>query len=257
MVLESMKHASSLFVTLTYSEEHLPPKSSLVPIHMTLWIKRLRKVLSPIKFRYYLVGEYGEQTQRPHYHAALFGLDIDSISLIEASWSYGNVHFGDLTENSAAYVAGYITKKIIRKEEYENGGRIKEFARMSLRPGIGALAVDEIAKSFENPHVKKLIADLGDVPSVLFHGKKSMPLGRYLRGKIRETLQVEPDQNKTLKNVVLYTSEMRFLLAKALKKSIQEGNTNVSISQLHVEITAGRRASVLAKHKIKQGSPLI
>lgn len=72
LLLEQLKHGDSCFLTLTYDEKHLPEGGSLVPKHAQDFLKRLRSKTN-LKLRYYLVGEYGEDTERPHYHVALFG----------------------------------------------------------------------------------------------------------------------------------------------------------------------------------------
>lgn len=194
MMLESVKHASSSFVTLTYSQENLPYGSTLVPADARNWLKRLRKALSPDKIRYYLVGEYGDQTWRPHYHAAIFGLDPvlgggddGRKGIIQETWKAGHTYCGDLTVQSASYICGYVTKKMTKKDHPALKGRYPEFARMSLRPGIGAPAMMDVASSFE-PHHQEYLSNELDVPSVLQVGKKKEPLGRYLKSKLREAL---------------------------------------------------------------------
>lgn len=59
---------------------------------------------------------------------------------------------------------------------------------MSLKPGIGALAVPDLAEVLTSSAGADSIIDTGDVPGVLRHGPKAHPLGRYLRRKIREQL---------------------------------------------------------------------
>ena len=73
---ESQLHAQNSFITLTYSEDHLPWDGSLVKSHMQDFFKRLRHYCKPQKIRYYMCGEYGENLSRPHYHACLFGKDF-------------------------------------------------------------------------------------------------------------------------------------------------------------------------------------
>lgn len=64
-------------------------------------------------------------------------------------------------------------------------GRIAPFQRMSNRPGIGAGYVEEIAQTLLDTQ-----ADLGlvDVPRSLRHGDKELPLGPYLRKRLRRYL---------------------------------------------------------------------
>ena len=73
IMLESSLHTDNAFVTLTYSDENLPKDGSLVPRHVQLFLKKVRKEIEPARLRFFCVGEYGDRTQRPHYHVALFG----------------------------------------------------------------------------------------------------------------------------------------------------------------------------------------
>lgn len=160
-VHESKMHDSNSFITLTYDDEHVPADFSLNYKHFQLFCKRFRKVNGP--FRFFMCGEYGDDFSRPHFHAALFGVDFNDkylwsetngirlyrSPLLERMWPHGYSSVGDLTYQSAAYIAGYVTKKVTGKnaaEHYEavDGStgevfsRTPEFSRMSLKPGIGA-----------------------------------------------------------------------------------------------------------------------
>ncbi|MDX8558692.1 hypothetical protein OZ663_18615, partial [Elizabethkingia sp. HX CGY] len=56
-----------------------------------LFMKRARK-LQEKKISYFLVGEYGSQTFRPHYHAIVF--DVENISAFLNEWRMGHTHAG-------------------------------------------------------------------------------------------------------------------------------------------------------------------
>ena len=152
-VLEAKMHEQNCFITLTYSEENCPPDMSLQKRDFTNFIKRLRFNTGK-KIRYYAAGEYGDLYSRPHYHACIFGWKPDDLVLYTVrngvnlylsetllkAWQYqGYVTVGDVTFESAAYVARYVTKKITgdRAEEHYCG-RQPEYTVMSRRPGIGA-----------------------------------------------------------------------------------------------------------------------
>lgn len=151
IVHESKMHEANSFVTLTYDDEHLPKDGSLQLEDWQKFAKRLRKTVGP--FRFYHCGEYGETTGRPHYHAAVFGLDFEedrelyndvgghkqfTSGRLERTWGKGFAVIGSLTYDSASYVASYVTKKITGgKAEAHYEGRRPEYSTMSRRPGIG------------------------------------------------------------------------------------------------------------------------
>lgn len=187
LMIEALVHPSASFVTLTYEE--VPDGGSLVPKDLQLWLKRFREVRGPC--RYYAVGEYGDQTERPHYHLALFGHDRECTEDVSRTWGKGHVYVGTLTFHSAQYIAGYVTKKLTKRDDPRLGGRYPEFARMSLRPGIGAYGAVDIAKALQSKAGWDEIERFGDVPASLLVGRKSWPLGRYIRMKIRDAMEWE------------------------------------------------------------------
>lgn len=194
MMLESYMHEDNCFVTLTYSPEKLPPGGTLVPKDTQDWLKRLRFDLGEKKIRYYLVGEYGDESERPHYHAAIFGIGPDRADLINSTWGKGFTYVGDLTPHSAQYVAGYVTKKLTDKDDPRLKGRCPEFARMSRRPGIGATALGAIRDAVRTPSGLAAIESTGDVPFIIQVGDKSYPIGRYLRSRLRKMINLGTEQ---------------------------------------------------------------
>lgn len=200
IMLESAKHGDATFATLTYRSAD-GPVGTLVPYHLQRFLKRLRRDWGkPIRF--FGVGEYGDDSFRPHYHVILFGVpnclygrtardgcDCSSCSRIANAWGLGNVYLGSVTAESARYVSGYVVKKMRSPDDARLNGRYPEFARMSLRPGIGATAMGDVAQALASDAVGAAsIARAGDVPLALNHGRRSLPLGRYLRRKLREEL---------------------------------------------------------------------
>lgn len=90
---------------------------------------------------------------------------------------------------SANYIAGYVTKKMTSGSDERLRGRRPEFARMSLRPGIGANAMEAVALALMR---SKLDQTIEDVPTQLRRGAELMRLGRYLRRKLREQIGRDP-----------------------------------------------------------------
>lgn len=200
-MLEAMQYECNAFVTLTYDEEHSPNDGSVNTTDYRAWLKRLRDRVSPSRFRFVVVGEYGDRSERPHYHAALFGFRSCLYGqsrysktrdkccywceLVRDTWQKGNVYLGTLETSSAQYLAGYVTKKMTSKDDPRLLGRHPEFARMSLKPGIGHSALWEIADALMRIELDRAFPN-DDVPAQLAHGKKLLPLGRYLRRNLRQ-----------------------------------------------------------------------
>lgn len=191
IMLEALQHEQNSFVTLTYDPKKEP--WSLEPDHLRLFLYRLRKALRPGRIRFYAVGEYGDQSFRPHFHMALFGVgcvpyspwrtcECLTCSTVRETWGLGHVMVGSLEERSAQYICGYVTKKMTSAKDARLGGRHPEFARMSLRPGIGAGAIHDVASVMMQYRLEEKMVD---VPTHLAHGGQSRPLGRYLRRKLR------------------------------------------------------------------------
>jgi len=156
-VHEAQLHESSCFVTLTYRSNPV----DLVVRDWQLFAKRARKRLG--RFRFFGVGEYGEQNLRPHFHACLFGVDLPdkrahsqregvvvySSDLLDELWGHGFTTVGAVTWQSAAYCARYSLKKVtgdMAAKHYERvdpeTGEVRtvrpEFVLCSRRPGVGA-----------------------------------------------------------------------------------------------------------------------
>lgn len=148
MLHELTSHEDSIFITLTYSDHYLPDNGSLDKRALQLFIKRLRKSLGDRKIRYFACGEYGDKTQRPHYHAIVFGLSLrlEDKQLIKNAWPYGLCHYGLAEPDSIRYVAQYIDKKFtgdMADVEYNQKNREPVFRLMSL--GLGREFVDSNA----------------------------------------------------------------------------------------------------------------
>lgn len=152
-------HEDNCFLTLTYDDDHAPKNHSLNLRDIQLFNKKLRKKIG--KFRFFHAGEYGNNTGRPHYHMCVFGyrpadLRLYKITsqghrlytseLIDETWGLGKCWIGDVSFESAAYVARYIVKKIngpAAADHYQ--GRAPEYTTMSRRPGIGSTWLEQYA----------------------------------------------------------------------------------------------------------------
>lgn len=146
--MESKDHDSIYFVTLTYSDNNLTFKpyhigdgeyKMLASLHkrdVQLFLKRLRKNTGQ-KLRYFVCGEYGEKTLRPHYHMILFGLDSKQkdVEILKA-WQKGHVRVDPISEARMKYVTGYVLKQnayeFMDQCEFE-----RPFMNCSKKPMLG------------------------------------------------------------------------------------------------------------------------
>lgn len=177
-----MCHAESAFATLTYAGSAF----SLIPSDLKAFVKALPKAVGrPV--RYFAVGEYGEQTMRPHYHLMLFGFSFLERERVEDCWRYGHTQVVPYSETLAQYIAGYVSKKMTAKDDERLEGRFPEFARMSNRPGLGAEAMKRLARDLTSSEANaRALANGIDVPGEVRVAGKLYPVGRYLKGKLRE-----------------------------------------------------------------------
>lgn len=191
---EAALHEDNSFITLTYDGDHLPARLSLDYREFQLFFKRLRKAVAPIRVRFFMAGEYGDKNGRPHFHACVFGYSfpdrlyfrtlpsgskIYRSAFLESLWPFGYSSVGDVTFDSAAYVARYIMKKVTgdARGHYTRvdcaTGEIyeiePEFCRMSLKPGVGA------------NWLKKYQSDVFPHGYVVVNGVKASPPRYYMK----------------------------------------------------------------------------
>lgn len=164
---------NSVFVTLTYSPENVPMTENgfmtLRKKDVQLFFKRLRKNTGCKTIKYYVAGEYGDDSWRPHYHAIIFDASKDDI---DKAWGLGHIDCGQVTGASIRYTAKYICKEK-RIPVHAKDDRVQEFSLMSLRLGSNYLT-DEIV----NWHKQNQLS------YVILEGGFKQALPRYYRDKI-------------------------------------------------------------------------
>lgn len=198
---EKLFHEQSVFLTLTWDSRErplvLPRTAKEFHRPWQLFAKRVRKRKGP--FRFFMCGEYGEDFGRPHYHAIVFGIGFSDRKLfktnpmtlwrsaeLEELWPHGYSSFGEVTMESAQYVAGYVTApRPVEDDEWWEGPHVRmtsdgelvqvapEYGRMSLKPGIGA-------RYFEKYHKEVTVRD-----ACVVNGREFKPpkyYDRLLRG---------------------------------------------------------------------------
>ncbi|WNK14104.1 MAG: replication initiator protein [Microvirus sp.] len=155
IIHESQSWDSCIFFTLTYDNDNLPENGSLCKPDLQKFFKRIRKYIGGKPIKYFACGEYGENTNRPHYHVIMFGLDyLYDRKTIKDCWHYcdwsslGRSPFGDVCQQSIRYVVGYIEKTVLGLEAAdEYGNRQKPFHLVSK--GIGRAYAIKNKSNFE------------------------------------------------------------------------------------------------------------
>lgn len=169
--------STPLFVTLTYDEDTVPYSPNglrtLRKRDCQLFMKRLRKSYAKVskkKVVYYLCGEYGSRTKRPHYHVLMY--NMDNPELIHTAWSNGFTVTKPLLDGGTGYVLKYMSKQRLRKGKGDD--REPEFSLMSLRIGANYLT-PQIVK-YHNQDVSKC--------SIVTPDGYKMAMPKYYKEKI-------------------------------------------------------------------------
>ena len=127
-------------------------------------MKRLRRHFKGRRIRFFMCGEYGPATMRPHYHALLFnvnffdrrsrgksgsGFPLYESALLTRLWGFGFATVQDLNPQTVGYCTRYVVDKVTgdaAEDHYayvdevgEILARKPEYCACSLKPGIGAL----------------------------------------------------------------------------------------------------------------------
>lgn len=279
LLLESRQHSEKTFATLTYSEEHLPMMTgdgcsvalpTLIPKHLSYFVRLLRREIEPFKLRFYGVGEYGDASGRPHYHIILWGVPncvygrtggLDPLTRwdnccvncrrVGNVWRKGNIFLGDVGPDSCQYVAQYTTKKMTGRSDDRlkapapcRGVQYPEFAAMSRQPGIGADATEFIADVFKELGIQ--IGPQGDVPAALRTSGRLMPLGRYLRRRLRKLMSISEDGAPT--------EAAKYALWEETMRPLQEGAVAAgkSLKEYVAMVNESSSASIEERQKIMQ-----
>lgn len=179
-------NGKGIFLTLTYNNDHVPcnydPNTdeftgfTLDKRDVQLFMKRLRKHYKDVKCRFYLAGEYGPSTLRPHYHAIIYGLSLEDLEkdgfkglkpkgynelkqqywispTLTKIWNNGFTLVSEVSWKTCAYVARYVTKKLGKEIELINPYAIPEFALMSRKPGIGGTYLEDHPEVYDLKHI--------------------------------------------------------------------------------------------------------
>lgn len=229
MQAEADLHDVNCFLTLTYDDAHLRLSPSGSPTlfysDFSSFLKRLRRRIEPDSVRFYMCGEYGEQTHRPHYHAILFGYfpkdakllfrksngsSIFRSRFLEELWPYGLVGITDVAFECYAYVSGYMMKK--RKgldAQAFYGDRMPEKSLMSRRPGIA------------HDWYKRYSADVYPRDHVIARGVETKPPRYFDRLYMSENIDKYLVMKKKRKENLIEFSAARLEAKEKISKCLQ------------------------------------
>lgn len=215
-VLESQYHTESCFVTLTFDDAHYPVAASRTTLRDLFvgFIESLRN--DGVKCRYFGCCERGSITKRIHAHIIIFGFKPDDMEFykvgsngdylynsayLSSKWQKGFVVVGDMSYQSAGYVARYTMKKLDDDSS---------FIFMSNRPGIGF--------QYCKDHAEKIIES--DCVYGQFGNLHTAPVPRYFNRFLSEWY---PEQYARLQ------------LARIRNISLHDNNALINYKKVHLE----------------------
>lgn len=212
MQVEAAELGLSSFVTLTYSDEFLPtvhhPETdtwipTLEKSHAKNWIRSVRRKAMHLGLpkRFFMAGEYGTKTGRPHYHVILFGIGPSWKRDFEPLWKYGFQSWYPASARAMAYVAKYCLKTggdpelrlpTSRPQDDEALTRVTvpPFRRMSRNPAIGTASAKKVAASIGKPStVMAMLEQEKQLKGVIQVGPDRYPMGRTVRDYLDKELE--------------------------------------------------------------------
>jgi len=233
MVHEASLHEDNCAALLTYRD--LPEGGSLRYVDVQLFLKRLRRALAPKRIKFFCAGEYGS-LGRPHYHLCLFGYrpvdgvltrcsdagsDIFTSAALQQHWPLGEVSFGELNFESAAYAARYCLSKVTGDDaERHYGGREPEFARMSLRPGIGKEWFERFAGDVFPQDAVLSRGRLSKPPRAYDKWLKKLDRAEFEELKIRREFDAYPRRSESSPDRLAVRAEVEKARLQFFKRSV-------------------------------------
>jgi len=206
---EASLHEDNCYLTLTFSEDGLGLRELQRGTHpldldikdWQLFAKRLRKAAGP--FRFFQVGEYGDENYRPHYHAVIFGQGFRNEGekwvdekghpkwtgrTIEKCWPYGFHEIGEATPETLEYVAKYVQKKLYGKmrEEALERTDLQTGEHVTVRPETASMSRGgRTGKGLGHGWWTQYRSDVFPDDFIVMNGKKR-PTPRYYAEQLKK-----------------------------------------------------------------------
>ncbi len=219
MLTEQANTGDASFVTLTYDDDCLPVKyqpelgewiPTLEKSHAKNWLQSVRRKATDfdISPRFFMAGEYGSKTGRPHLHCILFGIGPTWESLCAPAWKYGFQSWYPGSVRSMAYVAKYCLKHgrdpELESVDSESRVTVAPFRRMSRNPPIGGdLAARIAAAAVKKGGPEQLLKAEKELAGVVRIGRDSYPIDRTIRDRIDKHLDEDYGVEQVYRDAML------------------------------------------------------
>lgn len=250
-VHEAQMHKNNVFLTLTYSDENLKsPK--LIYADFQKFMKKLRKT-QDTPMGVFVTGEYGEKNKRPHWHAIIFnyyppdslyaytnarGDKLHTSTQIDKLWPHGKHDFGEVTMQSAGYVARYAAKKLVHGNDGEH--EYEPISKKSSKHAIG------------KRWLEKYYADVFNTGRLVLADGTSVGIPRYYEKWLKE--------NKP-QDWIRYVTDVKLdkiALASAKQKITKDNHQEETHRRLDIDpfrsfpLTDDERRALIQEQKFKQ-----
>ncbi len=149
------------------------------PIFLYL-VVLVQSKLTDKKIRYYAVGEYGSQSQRPHYHILIFNMHNEVTLKTNEIWDKGFIHTGEVNGKTINY-----SLKYMMKDQFQGHKQHRAFVTMSTGlkkdQAIGYKYL-ELNKSYHLKNQTLLTKDING---------NTIPLPRYYTTRIFDSITLK------------------------------------------------------------------
>lgn len=195
------------------------------------------------QIRYFICGEYGPTTYRPHYHGLLFFNSPFQASYIQEmlhkSWPFGYIDASFVETSASSYVASYVNSFSSLPEIYRRKG-LRPFSVCSRCPPLGTLIHDS--------ETLREIVVTASPEFVLLNRKKStfdnVPLWRYYQNRLFPKLSRFDDLSHTSRIKLYRYAENFSTFDEFYKHFAQEINVPYYAKKYFRTLMDGRDTSV-------------